>query len=287
MPRKLRTPSRRALAITAATVSAVAFACGVAGLLVSITSIGDRNDIEWGTAPAWLSAAFSGLTLAGVWVAYINLRTTREQRRDDQASPARLLVIEKTALHIANGPKDNYASVIVTLRNASTNSAFTSIAVNGVTLNGIGCQQTLDDDRRERIADNFRFLAPNDTVQSGWIMPFPNTKIFPGRTEVQYEYTDSNGRRWRRLGRMEPQRVHSAEFDIERLRRFEAALQARPTYGARQVPVSVDIAVKSAFPRVGHQEPESAEATPPTVRSTMSLLLRTVSPKMFTKNRQL
>ncbi|ORM38214.1 hypothetical protein [Williamsia sp. 1135] len=118
-----------------------------------------------------------------------------------------------------------------------------------MTIDSIGCQQTLHDIRSERTNDSFRYLPPNGTLRSGWVVPVPNTSLGnAGYTQVMYDYTDSNGRRWRRLDKMEPQHVRVPEFNPERLHRFETAMRARPNEGDRILPANVQIAVDSAFP---------------------------------------
>lgn len=208
----------------------------------------DLRGVDWGNVPSWLTLLVSIATLAGVWVAFVNLRVGRAHIRDEQTALARLLVIEGKESQYSHGPNVNYARVIVTLRNASTTTAFTNIQVRGVTLDGLGCQQTFHDNWTEGSAPEFRFLGPNTTIHSGWVSPTPITTFDnEGRIEVQYEYTDGNGRCWRRLDTTEPQRVHTAGFDPARLQRFEDALNARPNDGSTLAPVDVTARVRSVF----------------------------------------
>ncbi|RPA12622.1 hypothetical protein EEB19_05070 [Gordonia sp. OPL2] len=198
---------------------------------------GDR--VDWGSVPAWLSFAASVGTFAGIWVAYLNFRTTREHRRDDEASPARLLVIENVA--VAYGGK--YPTVTVTLRNVGSQT-FSDVQVTGVTLCDLGCQQTHHDHWHERTHESHEVVRPNATLQSGWVLPVERfSDRATQRPEVQYEYTDGKGKRWRRLSNLEPERIPAKQTDRQRRQRFDDALAARPDGGNGNANIHINLAI--------------------------------------------
>ncbi|WP_139765668.1 hypothetical protein [Gordonia sp. i37] len=246
---KLRNPTT-GQAIAAAAILVALVIVGAVFIVATIGGCIPWQRIDWGNVPAWLSAVFSLLALAGIAVAYTNFRTTRNIRRDDEASLARSLVIEHVALGYPLAPGSTNGAVIVTLRNAHSSSVFTDVDVTGIAVDDLGCQQSVRDTLRERKDDLRRFMPPGAKLTSGWIIPDASFNAFDPSVSatptVEYQYTDSNGRKWRRIDHMEPQRLRGRDYDPERAARFEAALKARPN-GTRLLPANIDAQVWSAY----------------------------------------
>lgn len=212
-------------------------------------------------APAWLQLIPSTMTLGGVIVAYLTIRTNTANRRDDEASHARLLVLENaTEMYSHGANQDVHWTIVATLRNASSTECFTNINVEGVTLRGYGCQQTIRDWIDEGHDQKWKLLEPGASLQSGWVLPKPGYLIEAEDDEHQFQirftYTDGNGRRWRRLDALEPKRIRGNESRVvERNALFESRMRARPNGGDRTLPIEIDVKVRSAFP---HSRPDEA-----------------------------
>ncbi|MCZ4550243.1 hypothetical protein [Gordonia rubripertincta] len=205
-------------------------------LFALLTAAVASKEPDWGSVPAWLAFLASTGTLVGIWLAYRTLQTNGDHRRDDEASLARLLVIEKLNTkkpHPQN--RSSYIEVSVTLRNASS-KAFSQIVIEGVTQNGVGCHQTVNDRSREFKDEGFRFLRADATVTTEWVNPRPNQNPDVRSVEIVYRYLDGNGRRWRRLQDLEPVRIYTDDHDDARFQRFEAAMAARPNDGGLILP---------------------------------------------------
>lgn len=217
--------------LTAMVVAVVLFALLIAKLISA--------QPDWGSVPAWLAFVASAGTLVSIWFAYRTLQTNNAHRRDDEASLARLLIIEKLSTKKPDPlAAPSLVEVFVTLRNASS-KAFSQIVIEGVMHNGVGCQQTLDYRSREFKDEKFQFLPANATVTTAWVNPEPSQSPDVRSVEIVYRYLDGNGRRWRRLHNLEPVRIYTDTHDEARLQRFNAAMAARPNNGSLILPINL------------------------------------------------
>ena len=205
-------------------------------------------------APAWLQLIPGTITVFGVLAAYLTIRANARNRIDDETAPARLLVLasaESTYSYGAN--RDVYPTVVVKLLNAGTSGSFTDIHIEGVTMAGYGCQQTIRDAMDDIGNDGFKHLEPGGTVQSGWVVPTPVMDITEAEKntpfQIRYTFTDGHGRRWRRLDKTEPVRLRgNDERRAERNELFEERMRGRPNNGRPDLPIDIDMKVRSAFP---------------------------------------
>lgn len=210
--------------------------------------------IDSARAPAWLQLIPSTMTLGGVIVAYASIRANTLNRRDDETAPARLLILASANSTYSHGSnRDVYPTVVVELLNAGGSESFTDINIEGVTLAGYGCQQTIRDVFTDLGNDKFKHLEPGGTVQSGWVVPKPVMDITEPEKDtplqIRYTYTDGHGRRWRRLDKTEPIRLRRSEDrQAERNEQFEDRMRGRPNNGGRDLPANIDMKVRSAFP---------------------------------------
>ena len=205
-------------------------------------------------APSWLQLIPGTITVFGVLAAYLTVRANARNRVDDETAPARLLVLAAAdSMYSYGSNRDVYPTVVVTLLNAGTSGSFTDIRIEGVTLAGYGCQQTIRDVFADLGNDNFKHLEPGGTVASGWVVPKPVMDITEQEKnapfQIRYTYTDGHGRRWQRLDKTEPVRLRgNGERRAERNELFEERMRGRPNNGQPDLPPDIEMKVRSAFP---------------------------------------
>lgn len=246
--RKLRHPSP-----TMAAVLSLLLAAAIVGVVLIAASIANAvpwDRLDYGNVPGWLSAIAGAGTIVGLFLAWQSLKTNVEHRRDDLASAARLLVVAERRVSYTRA----YPTILVILRNTGQ-GAFTDVQVTGVVHGGMGCQQTVADRRHEFRHDSHRFVAPNATAQSGWVLPEKDYTDRPADgPDVRYEYTDGTGKRWQRLNLHEPRRIYPPRTDPDKLGQFDAALAARPGGGIRGAPIDVELTFGGSVVEVDDDE---------------------------------
>lgn len=201
--------------------------CATALAIVILAAIpATRRAIEWGSVPNWIAVGAGLLALTGVAISYQTLVTTLKHRRDDEASPARLLIVTDIAAKPSRRTGD--VELGVTLQNVS-GSTFSNIQLVGIMYEDKLCeptdQQFADEQRQpmmvllppgERVA--FRRLLPRD---ADWTHP----TFITYRTKVLYTYTDGNGRRWQRISASEPSRIYEAPPTADDFNDFDVAFR--------------------------------------------------------------
>lgn len=214
------------VAVVAALVSSVAAITGAAILVVAT----GWHQIDWGTVPAWVSAAASTLTLFGIVVATLTFMNAQRDRRDDELNQARLITPSWSSPGLPFGITGGPYVVDVTITNNSTEPVF-NVNVDAVACFPATPAKSDDDpifgnltphfDLGQRMAPTNSLLDPNtrpdqldqkaSTAPTRWVGDYAEHPTGAEMTAVAYipefRFTDASGRRWRRIGSLTPERM--------------------------------------------------------------------------------